>query len=117
MCVNLEAIQKRESKKPENPADCALGSDPDSQPVSLNGVLDLRTSLHIELNGNRTEVNGIRSDLSVNITRVGNKSNKLNKLQHSTFAVKADISIVRGFNRDLLSGTSDLKKDVYDYFG
>ena len=85
---NPKQLKKTESKKPENLDDATLGSDPDFQPVTLNDILDLLKSL---LN----EVNGIHSDLSAITTRVDSNSNEVKKLQHSTFALKEDISIVR----------------------
>ena len=71
---NSKQLKKTESKKPENPDDSALGSGPDSQPVSLNDIVGLLKSLH-------AEVNGIRSDFSAITTQVDNNSNEVKKRQ------------------------------------
>ena len=112
---NLKQLKKTESKKPENPADSILGSDPNSEIVNLDDVLELLKQLRTEVNRIPTEVTGIPSDLSVITTRIDNNSTEVKTLQHSKSALTDTINKVRGFNRELLLVTSDFKKDAYDY--
>jgi hypothetical protein len=98
-------LKKSESKKPENPDDSAIGSDPDSQP-SLQEIAKILRQLQID-------VNGIRSDIRALCDQVDNNADAIE--QHRNSELTDTINNVRGFNSELLSVTSDFKKDVHDY--
>jgi hypothetical protein len=102
-------LKKSESKKPENPDDSAIGSDPDSQ-HSLQEIANILRQLQLD-------VTGIRSDISALCDQVDNNADDIKQLKHRNSDLTDTINNVRGFNRELLSVTSDFKKDVHDYLG
>ena len=86
---NSKQLKKTESKKPENPTNSALGSDPDSLSINLEDIADLLKQLH-------NDVNGIRSELSVTCTQVESNSKEVNDLKHRNSELKDDINNMRG---------------------
>jgi len=101
-------LKKTESEKPENPDNSALCIDPNSPSPSLADIVTILQEI-------RNSINKISSEITLIRTAVEDHSNQVTALRHCTSELKDSIHNIRGFNRKLVSATSDFKKDMYEY--